>query len=186
MKLKLMTLFLLSISFANSWANFTEEKSLIKLSPNPSLHLNLAQSDDLGGGKSHTVTSLILPGVGLWRVTKMPATLVFLPLCYGMVGFGTINIIKGKVEYNNYMAEKNPIEQGTYYDNAIKKNENGRRILGFGVAFWIIQAGWTYIYGSYNDIYRTRNSSWKDKITLHSGGYDPISKSFSLSTSINF
>ena len=181
-----MVVLLMTIFLSQSRGNLTEERSLIKLNYQPSINMNLASSDDIGGGKSHVVTSLLMPGVGLWRVTKMPATLVFLPVCYGMVGFGTINIIRGKSEYNNYMDAKNPIDQGTYYESAIQKNESGRRILGFGVAFWIIQAGWTYIYGSYNDIYRARNSGWKDKISFNGGTYDPYTKSISLSTIFKF
>lgn len=182
MKTLFITAFL-GLCFTTSRASLAEIKPETGFNLSQPSHLNLA-SDEIGGGKSQTITSLILPGVGLWRVTKMPATLGFLPVCYGLVGFGTMTKIGGKVAYNNYMDAKNPLDQDMYFEKALTKKENGSRMLGLGIALWIVQAGWTYMYGSYNDIYRDRNSGWKDKITFLPGTFDPQTKSISVSTII--
>lgn len=166
------------------FSQFNENVTTFNFSKEQPLKLNLKSDDELGGGKSNVITSLIVPGLGLWRVTKQPIWIAFAPICYGLVGFGTMTRLGAQVQYNNYKNEKNPLEQTVYFDKANDKKALGNKLLGIGTALWILQAGWTYIYGSYNDIYRERNKNWKDKISLMPVDYDFATRSFFFSTTI--
>lgn len=132
----------------------------------------IQSNDPYGGGRANTLISLALPGVGLYNVNRNPISFVFLPICYGSVGYGLIKLKQGKAEYANYSGERDPSLHEPLITNANTLNKEGKFYLGVGLAAWVVQAGVTYIYGGYNDVYRKRDAGWKNKISLSSAGYD--------------
>lgn len=140
-----------------------------------------------GKGKSAALISLAAPGVGLYMANENRLSLALLPICYGLVGGGAYLMATGKSEaeeaYANYLVEKNPTLQDEFFDAAnlgAEKNLRGQRFLIGGLSIWAFQTVWTFIYGSYNDKYRERNSNWKNAITSIRGGYDPFTNTTSL------
>lgn len=134
---------------------------------------SLVDHDDFGTGKfTSTAVSIVAPGVGLYMASKNPATLLVLPICYGVVGYGGFQAIKSNKEYDNYLLEKDPFLQSAHFERAQELRSTAQTALLFGLSAWILQTAWTYVYGSYNDIYKKRNAIWKNNDTAFRGGYD--------------
>ncbi|MEX1003632.1 MAG: hypothetical protein WDZ35_16050 [Crocinitomicaceae bacterium] len=160
---------------------FQSQNTLLRLDNSP-----------YGKGKSAALISLAAPGVGLYMANRSIRSLILLPVCYGMVGGGAFLMIKGKKDaeaaYSSYLVEKNPELQDEYMDQAdagAERNKTGMMILAGGAAIWAAQTVWTFIYGSYNDSYRKRNSKWNNTVSSLYGGYDPITNTTNLSMTIN-
>jgi hypothetical protein len=148
-------------------------------------NLRLAVTREIGGGKMNVVGSALVPGLGLWRVSGSPLFLVLAPICYGTVGVGTMRYLGGQKDYRSYMDTKNPIEQDEFLESANNKRASGIKMLAGGLALWVIQTGWTYIWGSYNDLYRSRNANWTDKIAMLPT-IDLQTQSLALTTTLKF
>ena len=157
--------------------------------------INFGSNDGTYGmGIQSGLISLALPGVGLYMANKHYFSLIFLPVCYGLVGGGLATMASGKRNaedaYAMYMIEKNPILQDEYLETADlgkEKNASGQKMLAGGLVIWGLQAGWSFIYGYYNDHYRARDAKWNNKVTLMpSGGYDFRTNSATLNLSIKF
>jgi hypothetical protein len=148
-------------------------------------NLQLAMTREIGGGKMNVIGGALVPGLGLWRVSGSPLFLVLAPICYGTVGFGTLKYLGGQKDYRSYMDTKNPVEQDEFLESANDKREAGIKMLAGGMALWVIQTGWTFIWGSYNDLYRSRNASWTDKIAMLPT-IDFKTQSLALTTTLKF
>lgn len=149
---------------------------------------------EYGAGMEAGFISLAVPGLGLYRATGNARLLVFLPVCYGLVGYGTFKMLKGRSEakeaYENYMIEKSPALQDEYLiaaDDAKERYQTGTKILTGGIAIWLGQAAWAFIYGRYNDMYRARDAKWNNKVSFFPhGGYDFRTNTTTLNLSIKF
>lgn len=188
MKKKLVLVFLVVCFITPGWSNFNFDYPARNADPGRPINLNLAMTDEIGGGKSNWTFALLCPGLGLYRVTQNKRDLLYMPACYGLVGGGIGVTILGKVENKKYLESKNPAEIDTHAAKAALYSTAGFLMTSAGIGLWIFQAGWTYIYGSYNDIYRERNANWNDKVSFNNSGfgYDPMTNSVSLSTTIQF
>lgn len=140
---------------------------------------SLTMNDEYGKGKSAAINSLFVPGLGLYQANQSKLSLALAPICYGLVGTGAFLMLSGKnnaeAAYANYLSEKNPKLQDQYFDEAeeaVQSNFTGLKLVASGAAIWIGQVIWTYIYGSYNDQYRARDSKWTDSLSGLYGGYD--------------
>lgn len=170
------------------------KKEVSHFNPKLSFMLPSAGDDEYGAGMNAGFISLALPGVGLYKANRSRISLAFLPICYGLVGGGTFQMMKGKSDareaYANYMVEKNPLLQDEYLeaaDKAKEKNQIGATCLSAGIAVWLGQTVWTFIYGRYNDMYRARDAKWNNKVSfLPFGGYDFRTNTTTLNLSIKF
>ena len=153
---------------------------------------SLADTDkpEYGAGKNAMWTSILLPGVGLKQVSGRG--LIYLPLCYGLVGGGTAWWIfhKGQAtsKYNQYLNTKNQADMYSlvFESNAhLKKIGYGQLMIGIGGALWICQAFVTYRFGKYNELYKKRNNTiWKESLLNTTGYYERSTRTFSISTRI--
>jgi len=180
------TLIIIWASISTGFSQSNEFISLQSMSEEKPINLNLAMSDPdpIGDGKGNWKLSLAMPGFGLYNVNGNKKSLLLMPACYGLVGVGIITSFIGNIEHRNYLNARDPALIDSHLSKSIMLNTAGLFMVGSGATLWILQVGWTYIYGSYNDIYRERNNNWTDKISLSNGGYNPSTKTFSLTTSI--
>jgi hypothetical protein len=169
---------------APGWSYFEPIGGPQKIGLTKPLELNLNPGDEIGAGKMSFTMSIPCPGLGLYAATGNKMNLLLMPACYGLVGGGIGISILGKIEYKKYLETKDPTKIDVYEKKAAQYATSGFMMSAVGIGLWVFQVGWTYIYGSYNDIYRHRNKNWNDKVSFHNTGFDPYTKTVALGATI--
>jgi len=135
-------------------------------------------NQEYGAGPEAVVKSLILPGWGLSATSTNPGSKIFFvltPLSYGLIIYGFNQKAQSNKLYKEYQESKDQKVMDDAIEKAYDKRQLYLNTVASGVAIYVFQAGATFIWGQYNNIYKERAEGWKQNVAINVVPYYDLS-----------
>ncbi|NJO90422.1 MAG: hypothetical protein HC831_16810 [Chloroflexia bacterium] len=149
------------------------------------IQINADITVDLSCFKYSTLmlSSTVLPGTGLKKITQKKSYLFLGLLGYSGIGASIYFYVQGQKAYSDYENESNPITRQEHYDLA-NKNNNNATIAGISSAgIWLINYIW--LTTKWNRMKKENASLLNNKLKIY-GNYSPVLKKPMFTISYQF
>lgn len=102
------------------------------------------------GGPENALKSLLVPGLGNYRVSEGRNYWIITAASLGLVGSGLYYRLQASSSYDDYLASTSPEQADSFYDQFEDRNQLSNILLIGGAAIWIGDVIWVAIKGFKN------------------------------------